>query len=317
MHVSYHTCLGLLAVMAFAGCQPMAPAGNSPAGQAALGVEDFKFSSPDMENRFRNFDTAARELCDASFSHQGYEQGGNFVSARWAKGADLKHPIQLTAPLAELRDVHRVHVDTIVVPFPNAVSAALAVEHVSADPDQWSVALSYREAQRNGVTGPNWHIRFYRWDAARYRPKSAFRPEEQARDRVLLPTYGYSVADSNVSVRSELPMLEDFLRHVRSSESLRDAYLADLAALEAKAIALIESHAAVKSVSEAYRGDGLPPNRHSEPLTAAEEAAELQKAKDYFARQSDLMRTQHKEMYAALRAAFPLEKCWPELNEGE
>jgi len=85
------------------------------------------------------------------------------------------------------------------------------------------------------------------------------------------------------------------------------------AALESKKVQSIASHQEFKELPVTSH-HGIPIGHPPVPLTAEEERVEMQKAKDHFAQQRELMRINYKEMYAALRAAFPIEKCWPEFR---
>ncbi len=312
-----------LALLLCVGCQPTppmvvvtpaAPPAKVRPQPAPIEAAALKFSSPDAGNLFLACDKTAREFAAQGYEHRSYELGGNFVTAVWSKGADFTRPIQLRGPQKKLQAIHRIRVDAIVIPFPQAVTGGLAVEHVPADPEKWCVSLSYHEGANNAVTGPGWSIYLFRWDATKYGRITPFQPWEQAKDRIDLPVRGYAVAATPVPFHSDLSYQENFLRHMESAEAMRDAFLADLEQVEAKSLALIESHGARKEVSEEYRGGGIPPRKHAEPLTADDEAAQLAKAKQYFATQAQLMRAHYEEMYGAVRASFPLEKCFPELK---
>ena len=128
-----------------------------------------------------------------------------------------------------------------------------------------------------------------------------------------MPLRSYDVRDSRVDLPSDAQVKDSFLRYVRSADALRDAYLADLAELERRAVAQIDEHQAKKNVIVRYRGS-LPPETRLDPLTADEERDARARAKEYFATQAQFMRDRHRVLYAALRKSFPLEKCWPELE---
>lgn len=130
----------------------------------------------------------------------------------------------------------------------------------------------------------------------------------------MLPITGYAVGDSAVGLFNEQALPQNFGRQVRSAEAMRDAYIADLAELEKRTVALIQSHKAQKKVYGKYQGGGIPPDHTLQPLTPEEEKEELAKAKRYFADQAMLMRDNHQAMYAAWRKSFPIEDCWPELK---
>jgi hypothetical protein len=281
----------------------------------ALDVASLKFDRPELRQRFLDFDAAARRFAAdvGGFAHRPYRQGGNFITAVWAKNADPDLPIALRGG-GPPKEVHRIRVDTIVVPFPQAKAAGLGVELVAPGPDGWCVSFRYREATLQQVMGSGWGVTLYRWDPAKYGKLVPFRPQEQAKERLTLPLWGHAVADSGVQVGGRRPVEEDFLRHARSAAAMRDAYLADLAELEGLVAAFVADHKAQKKVyEEKYNGPGAPPHRLV-ALTAEEEAAELAKAKAHFAAQAKLMRDHHEAAYAAWRRSFPLERCWPQLD---
>jgi hypothetical protein len=284
---------------------------STPTQPVAVDVQSFRFSSPELKQRFTQFDKAARQFAGNDFQHRPFQRGGNFVTAVWAKGIGFTEPPVLRGPREKLKDIHRVSVDTIVIGETDARSAALSVETVASNPDAWSVYFNFREGA-NRVTGPGWSMWFFRWDVAKLHV-IPFRPDENTREKVPLPLHGYAVRDSEVSLGKQVSMSEDFLRHARSADALRDAYLADLEQLEQKVVAFIEAHKAQKKVFGPHSGGGIPPPHHLEPLSAEEEKTELAKAKQFFATQAAIMREHHVSMYAAFRRAFPVEQCWPEL----
>ena len=321
--------LGCLLVLA-TGCMPVVevakpnvniePARPEPPPDPQLKPVDINalvFSAPDVKHRFQALDKITREFVDGKgFEHRPYELGGNFVTAVWAKNTSFTLPTMLKGPRESFKDIHRISVETIVIGFPNARSASVNAETVSADPEKWCVNVHYREGAPQPVTGAGWGILFYRWDPAKL-GTVPFRPYDQAKERISLPLDGYSVAATGVPLEKKREMHEDFLRHARSATSLRDVYLEDMARLEKDVIAFIEAHKARKRIFESSHRSNLPPKERSEPLTEQEEKAELAKAKKYFADQSELMRNHHVALHAAMLEAFPLQRVWLELKNRE
>ncbi|HEY1376852.1 MAG TPA: hypothetical protein VGF55_08655 [Gemmataceae bacterium] len=298
-------CGGLIGCFELA---PKPPAQPQPAA-APVPVDQLAFEDPKHRQRFFAFDKAVREFAGPGFDHRDYRRGGSFVRAAWAKGVALDPWLTLRGrPPA---DVYRLEVDTIVVGG-RAKSAALTVETVRADPAQWSVYLYYREAAEQNVTEPWWSIKFFRWDPSKL-GVMPFRPDEYVQERLDVPVRSYDVRDSRVELPPDARVKEGFLRYVRSADALRDAYLADLAELERRAVALIDEHRGKKRVIVRYRGS-IPPETRLDSLTADEERDARALAKVHFAKQAQFMRDRHRVLYAALRKAFPLEKCWEELE---
>lgn len=300
---------------AVAAALAIAPPPARGPNTVAFDTTRLRFDNAELRQRFESFDAAARRFAGDGFAYRPYQLGGNFVTAVWAKGIGFTEPCTFRGPRESLKGIHRISVDTIIVPVEKAraKSAGLRVEVVSPDPDGWCLTFYYREATEQRVTGPGWSVAFYRWDPARY-GIIPFRPFDEARERVAFPVYGHAVRDSRVTTPPPQPMKDDFVRHVRSAEGMRDAYLAELAATEKRVAAFIREHKARKRVLGKGPGCGAPPPpTHLEPLTPAEERAELEKAKQYFTAQAELMRKHHVAMYAVLNRAFPLDQCWPEL----
>lgn len=315
----YPLLVGIVCVTSVVGAaSPKTPADRSAAVSRPIEIDplidSLKFELPELRQRFLSFDKAAREFAVKDFAYRHYQpEFGNFLWATWSKGIGCDEPCVFRGPRDSLRDIHRIRVETIVVPTPDQAKAAgLAVEAVPANPDQWCVCWYFREATEQNVTGPDWSIVFFRWDPAKL-SIDPFRPQEETKEKIVLPVYGYGVSACAVSVNSKLSVNESFLRYVRSADAMRDSCIADLAELEKRVILLIEAHKAYKTVYGAYYGGGIPPPSHEEPLNTEEEKTEVVKAKAYFAAQAQCMRDHHRDMYRALRKSFPLERCWKEL----
>lgn len=292
-----------------------------------VAVDTCQFERPEIEKRFRNFDAAARQVTAVGFEHQTYRHANgrieHTVSADWAKGVHLYETSQqhfLRGPIELLEQTHRITVEVVSVPFPQAKSTGVTVQFVSPNPNDWSLTLTYHEGIQN-VVGQNWLCTLYRWDLANYGKVVPFNPAENRTDSIRLPMRGYQVRDSWVETTTGLAsnrtILEDFLSYARSANDMRDAYLADLKLLEERTYPVIQQHKARKRVLKPRPpyDDRPSPKQELEPLTAEEETAELEKAKTYFAVQRRLMIDQHKEIYAAMQKAFPLDVAWPELKE--
>jgi hypothetical protein len=281
----------------------------------AVAIDSLKFDTAELEKRFKGFDTAARQFAGTGFDYQPPQLGGNFVRVVWAKGIGFTEPCELRGPRESLKGIHRIKVDTIVFPFPQAKAAAVVVEVVPSDPNRWCVLFVYREATHQQVTGPGWWITFFRWNPDRLGAVLPFRPYDEAKERITVPIRNYGIRDSYVSLSAQPSVPDEFVHHVRSARAMRDAYLADLARLEELARAFIREHKAQKKVRDRDSGRGLPPLYRLEPLTAEEEQEELAKAKQFFSAQAKFMGDHHEALYAAWRKSFPVESCWPELGK--
>ncbi|MGI8982611.1 MAG: hypothetical protein ACR2FY_25545 [Pirellulaceae bacterium] len=299
-------------------CSTSGPATNPGAGKATptVDVAALDFDTPELKDRFQLFDRAARELAAAEtdWKHHEYTVGSNFVTAVWAQGAGYDEECRLSREPQHQVGTRKVEVDTIVV-GDKAKSAAITIERVDASPQQWSVFCHYREATEQAVTGAGWGVTLFKWDAQKQKSYIPFRPYEQTTSRIQLgPRYTYQVENTPVEVFSELSQEQDFLRYLESPESLRDAYLEASDKLLKKIEEIIATHQAEKRIFGEYKGDGRPPPTSVKPLTSAEEAAELAKARKHFAELDEIMNKDRVAIHAALRRAFPFEKCWPELR---
>lgn len=295
---------------------------NAPAppvvtsGSATVAPATLVFDTPQLKERFNRFDSLTRELAkkEGDWKHRDYTQGGNFVTAIWAKGAGYDDDCRLSREPKHQVGIHRIEVDTIVVGG-TAKSAALTIERVDASPQEWSVLCNYREATEQSVTGAGWRATVFKWDAGRQHTYIPFRPYEQTTAKFDLgPRYGYQVQDTRVEVVTDLSQEDSFLLYLKSPESLRDAWLSANKELLRKVEETIASHEVQKRVFGKYAGDGKPPPSHVELLTPAEEEAELAKARQHFTQLQQLVQDEHEAIHAALRKAFPFEKCWSELK---
>lgn len=292
---------------------PAAPGSDRP----SVDIDSLRFANEPLRKRFTDFDATAKTFAKEGFQHRPYQLGGNFVTAVWAKGFDFTLPLLIRETRETFPGIHRIKVDTIVVPPPEAKSAALEVEVVTKDPNDWSLMLMYREATQQGVTGPAWGIVFYRWDEEQLGHIFPFRPMERAKESLSIPPRYYVLGAGDVRGQRERPIDEDFVWFVQSAEGMRDAFLTELAKLEKGVRERIASGQVQKRVRGKYRGDGRPPPSRLVALSAEELKEEQVKAERHFAVQEKLMREHHKAMYAALRKSFPLERCWAGLKADE
>ena len=310
-----HSLLALFIVSAAWSAEPP-PAAARP-DRPIFDIDSLRFENEQLRERFTNFDTTAKAFAKEGFEHRPYQLGGNFVTAVWSKGFDFTLPLLIRETRETFPGIHRIKVDTIVVPPPEAKSAALDGEGVTKDPNYWSLTLNYREATQQGVTGPAWGIVFYRWDEEQLGRIFPFRPMERTKESLVIPPRYYVLGAGDVRGQRERPIDEDFLSFVQSAEEMRDVFLAELAKLEKGVRERIASGKVEKRVREKYRGDGRPPPSRLVALSAEELKEELVKAERHFAVQEKLMREHHKAMYAALRKSFPLERCWAGLKADE
>ena len=299
--------------------------GSNPAGVSAssakktIHVAVLSFDTPGLKERFQLFDGTARELAagGTGWKHREYTQGGNFISAVWVLGEGYDDECRASREPQHQVGTRKIEVDTIVV-GDKAKSAAITLERVDASPEEWSVLCHYREATEQGVTGAGWGATLFKWDTQKQKSHVPFRPYEQTTVKFHLgPRYSYQVENTPVEVISELPQEQDFLQYLASPKSLRDTFLQANHKLLKKVEETISSHKAEKRIFGEYKGDGRPPPTSVKPLTAAEETAELAKARKHFVELDTIVKDGYVAIHAALRKSFPFEKCWPELGPQE
>jgi hypothetical protein len=148
-----------------------------------------------VKNRFTSFDEAAREFAGRDFAHRPYQLGGNFVTAVWHKGAGPTEPITLRGDRKQLKPIHRISVDVIVVPAPEqALSTSLTAEVVEADPEKWCVQLHFRQGNGHMVTseGSSFPARL---QALQLRLQAMFWPKLTDQDRRRIVEQLFSVSN--------------------------------------------------------------------------------------------------------------------------
>lgn len=285
---------------------------SNPIGQV-VEISKLEFDTPKLKKQFVDFDAAARNSANSDFAFCDYQLGGNFVRAIWTRGIGFHEPGVLSGPFDSLEGFQRISVDASVFPFPKAKSVALRVESCLASPERWCVLFDFRDSTSQHPTPAGWYAYIYRWDATRYGQHTPFRPINEDADKISLPMRFHRICDSEVVVRSQRRTEDDLLHYFRSAESLRDAYLEDLALVEEQALGMIEQHQIWKE--EPIKGRrGIPEPTEHRLLTPEETQVELAKAKEFFTVQADLVRNHYNEIYSAWRASFPMEMCWPELE---
>ncbi|MBC7853177.1 MAG: hypothetical protein IAF94_07055 [Pirellulaceae bacterium] len=299
-------------------CGTSNPATSPGAGKPTntIDVAALDFDTPELKDRLQLFDRTARDLsaAEVDWKHHEYTLAGNFVTAVWAQGAGYDEECRPSREPQHQVGTRKVEVDTIVVEG-KAKSAAITIERVDASPQQWSVFCHYREATEQGIAGAGWGVTLFKWDAQKQKSYVPFRPYERTTARLQLgPRYSYQVENTPVEVVSELPQEQDFLRYLESPASLRTAYLEASGKLLKKIEEIIATHQAEKRIFGENKGDGRPPPTSLKPLTVAEEAGEVAKARKHFAELDEIVKEEHLAIHAALRKAFPFENCWPELR---
>jgi hypothetical protein len=279
-------------------------------------VAALDFDTVELKNRFQLFDRTAREIAaaDNGWKHCGYTRGMNYVSAVWAHGKGYDNECLLNLEARYQVGTRKIEVDTIVV-GKKAKAAGITIQRVDASPKQWSASGYYREATGDAVLiGGGWGVMLFKWDAQKQKSIARFRPTEEPTVKIHLASqYVYYVENTPVDVAFDLPLGQDISRYLISAQSLRDTYLRASGQLLQKVEETISNHKAEKRILGEDNVDGTPPASSARPLTTAEEATELAKARKHFAALDKIVSEEYVELHAALRKTFPFEKCWPEL----
>ncbi|MGC3970685.1 MAG: hypothetical protein QM775_26110 [Pirellulales bacterium] len=305
-------------------------------------VTTLVFSEPEIEQEFRRLDEVAREFATDTHQFRSYRVGGNGVSGEWIRGARHDDDFFFRRGKLPTESMHDFTVTTHVMPpfppvgvvigvdgkpvppnpnppnpnppRPIAHEAGFYAKKYSHEPGQWSASFGYCHVGRTGTIGSSrWGLRFFRWQPDDVGKVIPFRAAKNSRDVISMPLFFQ--LDGNYgtfSTRDDRPVREQFFRHVRSPEALRDAFLEDVDKFEARILGELREHKVTKFVADpSPRPQIGPPPGRPMPISPEEEKAGIEKVTKHFARQRELMKDNYQELHALLLETFPMQKVWP------
>jgi hypothetical protein len=244
-------------------------------------------------------DRCIREHIDSDWRHLDYAPVGNFYRARWCRGSGASPDCRFAGGNASDRDQNQVELGTLHHDLPQVFGLTLNARWVPPAAG-WGSTFWYASGGKS-ILGEGFGISFHRFDEPGGEPHLQLD---------LGDTVAYQVQQTTVRLRSTASLEADLASYLEGPEALRDRGLERSAALAAEVEATIAEHGAETCDYGPYRGDGIPPECLRRPLTAAEEALAAAAAREHFAAQQTALRDHHRELWAALLQAFPLDRCW-------
>ena len=296
---------GVVALI-LAGCIRVSPApAPSATSKPVVSVYKLHFADVETGQRFLALNGCVKNMIDNSWKTTAYQLVGNFYTSNWCQGDGAGPDCPLASSTIDKRDQHLIELFTLFYDQTYPEVFGLGIQALSVPKTTgWGALYSFAE-KGGSVVGDGWGVAFHEF----------MTPAGPADATVDLGwKYSYSINGPNQTTfvqPSELPMRDDLAKYLLSPETMRDRGLAQIQALAQKVFDGINTHQVKGCDQGPSQGNGIPPACTERPLTASEEATELERAKAYFANQEQLLSEHYQEMYAAWMSAFPLDQCWP------
>jgi hypothetical protein len=269
-------------------------------------VDQLKFEDADTGMRFRGLDGCIRKLAEATWKGGQYELVGNFYEANWCAGQGSRDDCQIAGGTIDNRDQHDIQLYILFYPqeYPQVFGLGLQALQVPASTG-WGANFYFAEKGKT-IVGEGWEVTF-----RQYLTSSG-----PADATVSLGwKYTYIIEGPNrtsFELPSDLPLREDLAGYLASPEAMRDLGLNKLRTLAGEVEDEIRAHHVQGCDMGPYQNNGIPPVCNPRPMTAEEEAGQIELAQKYFDEAETLLKEHYREMYAAWMAAFPMDQCWPE-----
>lgn len=273
--------------------------------QQPVNVNQLKFTDADTDRRFKALDACIRQMAGPAWKGGQYDLIGNFYQADWCTGKGASADCQITQGTIDQRDQHNIELYSLFYAqdYPQVFGLGLQARQVPASTG-WGANFYFSE-KGGGIVGEGWGVTFRQY-------LTSSQPADALVD--IGSTYEYIIYGPNqvnFTQLSDLPLREDLARYLAGPTQMRDLALAKLEALSQKVNEALRNHQVQACDQGPYQGNGIPPACSLRPMTAIEEATELQKAAAWFEQREQLLRVNYAEMYSAWMQAFPLNQCWP------
>jgi hypothetical protein len=268
------------------------------------GLDQLQFESTMTAQKMKALDHCVRETVGPDWRYQPYEKSGNGYSASWCTGTGTRFGSRpdclIVDDSAQRRDQNIIRLGTSFYTFPEVFGLSVSALWVPPETG-WGAKFSFHEDGKR-IPNSGFLLYFYFYHKPSGLPYASVH---------LGDSYSYNFDLTGVRIQSEeKDTRKDLSLYLASSQAMRDRTLNKFAELSKKVEETIESHQARKCEYGPPQSGGIPPICTPRPLTEAEEQKALSTARSFFAKQEKLVQRQHKEMYVALRKAFPFDRCW-------
>lgn len=293
--------LGLILIISLA-CQFLDPSSeptSTPIPPPTL--DELTFEDPQTETRFKTLNQCIEGIADETWHTTSYKLIGNFYESRWCSGVGAREDCQIAYSTMHNRDQRQVGLNTLFYPDQPTTVFGLGFETLWVPESAgWGVEFYFSEKGKT-IIGEGWGIIFNRYD-------NAFDPP--AESVVLGDSLSYKIIQTTLQQSSDLPLREDLDIYLSNAESMRDRGVEQYQIFLSDIKSKFNNHEITACDWSEYQGDGLPPVCTPRPMTPDEEAAELEKARQFYEGQIQLLQENYQEMYAVLMDAFPFDECW-------
>ncbi len=293
--------LGLVLIISLA-CQFLDPSAEpTPTLIPPPPLDELTFEDPQTESRFKALNQCIAGIADETWHTTSYQLIGNFYESRWCSGAGAREDCQIAESTMHDRDQHQAGLYTLFYPAQPTTVFGLGFQTLWVpESTGWGVVFNFSEKGKT-IIGDGWSVIFNRYD-------NAFDPPTES--VVLGDSLSYQIIQTTLQQSSDLPLREDMDIYLRDAESMRDRSVEQYQLFLSDIKSKLTNHEITACDLSEYQGDGIPPACTSRPMTADEEAAELEKARIFFEGQIQLLQENYREMFAVWMAAFPFDECW-------
>lgn len=264
-------------------------------------IDQLTFEDPETGTNFKSLNQCIETMADESWRTTSYKLIGNFYESRWCTGTGAREDCQITEGSLHNRDQHQVGLNTLFYPNQPTTVFGLGFQTLWVPESTGWGAVFYFSEKGKTIVGDGWGVTFHRYD-------NAFDPPTASVS--LGDSLSYQIIQTTLYQSSNLPLREDLANYLQSPENMRDRgveqYQLFLTDIENK----LNQHEVTACDWGEYQGGGIPPVCNSRPMTAEEQAAELEKVRQYTEERISLLQKDYQEMYAAWMTAFPFTGCW-------
>ncbi len=228
----------------------------------------------------------------AGWFHEPCHIAGNFIQESWTRGPGSNRG--LVPRLQESPGTGWYRWGVLHYDLPDAFGLQLSAGH-NPNPRGWGVAVWYSQGGKT-VLGDGCAVTFTRWE------------EGKAVEKLVVGEYSYDfgpdypVKGAPVSVKPADPD-----REMAALWKDPASALPHLVQLEKAMEKALLEHRVERKTYGKYNGDGIPPPEYRNPLTPAEEADLLRKAREELAHRRELVTTYAKDFNSLLTGLLPAQ----------
>jgi len=232
----------------------------------------------------------------AAWFHEPCHIAGNFIQESWTRGPGSNRG--LVPRLQDSAGTGWYRWGVLHYNLPDAFGLQLSAGH-NPNPSGWGVSCWYARGGKS-VLGDGAAVTFTLWEGGK------------AVDKLVLGEYSYDFGPDyslkGPSVSVPVPDQDVMLAALwKDPATLQEVSLVFLRRLEQNVEKALVAHRVERKSYGKYEGDGIPPPTWLNPLTPAEEADLLHKAREQLEKRQELVKAHAAEFHGLLQELLPGE----------